>query len=88
MSNYDISLEFVREETYRLLDEAIQKLPPKRRKIIQLYLKGYSNKEIAEYLNVSINTVKTQKIIAYKKIRIYVDSHVLMMLMMNAPVFG
>ncbi len=34
------------------------------------YFKGLSNQEVATYLNVSINTVKTQKLRALKMLRL------------------
>src|SRR5580692_8111499 len=43
--------------------KALQKLPEGCRKVINLsYFKGLSHQEVATYLNVSINTVKTQKL--------------------------
>lgn len=59
----------IEEETHRLVYQAINELPEKCRKIIQMNLEGFKNKEIAEQLNISINTVKTQKVIAYRQLR-------------------
>lgn len=61
--------EIVREETFRLLNIAIEQLPPQRKSIIELTLKGLKNQEIAEDLQISVNTVKTHKLKAYKTIR-------------------
>ncbi len=61
--------EVVREETFRLLDIAIQHLPPKSKKVVELTLKGLGNHEIAEELHISVNTIKTHKLRAYKTIR-------------------
>lgn len=61
--------EVLREETYKLLHEAIKELSPQAEKAVYLTLKGYSNKEIAEELNVTVNTVKTVKRRAYKLLR-------------------
>ncbi|PXX95390.1 RNA polymerase sigma-70 factor [Marinifilum breve] len=61
--------EIVREETYRQLEGAIELLPEKAREILRLNLQGLSNPEIAEELNVSINTVKTHKLHAFRKLR-------------------
>lgn len=48
----------VMEEVYKALDE----LPDACRQIFRLgYLEGLTNPKIAEKLNISINTVKTQK---------------------------
>lgn len=64
---------FLREvviiETSKILDDAINTLPYKCSQIIKLSLNEYSNKEIATKLSITINTVKTQKKIAYQKLR-------------------
>ncbi len=57
------------EETSRLVDQAINTLPYKCKRIIHLSLKGLENKQISEELSISLNTVKTQKRIAYQKLR-------------------
>lgn len=59
----------VKEEMTRRLYEEIQKLPTQRRKIIMLSIEGKSGKEIAEILNISINTVKAGKAKAIKALR-------------------
>jgi RNA polymerase sigma-70 factor (ECF subfamily) len=61
--------EIIREETYRQLEQAIELLPEKARDVMRLNLQGYSNKEIAEELDVTLNTVKTHKVLAFRKIR-------------------
>ena len=64
---------FVREvivsETATLIENAVNTLPKKCAQIIKLSLKEYSNKEIAQELSISVNTVKAQKRIAYQKLR-------------------
>ena len=60
----------IEEETHRLLYDAINELPPSCKKILLLSISGLTNPEIAEDLNISINTVKTQKAIAYKQLRL------------------
>ncbi len=51
--------------------KALQKLPEGCRKVINLsYFEGLSNQEVADRLNVSINTVKTQKLRALKMLRL------------------
>lgn len=59
----------IEEETFRLVYQAIDKLPEGRKKIVMLSLKGYSNPEIVNLLGLSINTVKTQKQKAYQHLR-------------------
>lgn len=66
--------EVVREETFRLLDIAIQHLAPQSKKIVELSLKGLGNREIAEELHISVNTIKTHKLRAYKTIRKIMES--------------
>lgn len=59
----------VEEETYRIVTEAIDRLPDQMRAIMRLALEGKKNAEIAEQLNVSAETVHTLKKSAYKKLR-------------------
>ena len=47
----------------------IEELPPEQRRIILLRIEGYTWEEIAERLEISINTVKTQKSRSYKFLR-------------------
>jgi RNA polymerase sigma-70 factor (family 1) len=50
--------------------KALEKLPAGCWRVINLYyFKGLSNQEVATYLNVSVNTVKTQKLRALKMLR-------------------
>lgn len=59
----------IEEETFNQLYKEIEHLPKAAQKVILLALKGLKNKEIAALLNVSENTVKTQKKIAYRKLK-------------------
>lgn len=49
------------EEVYRHLFFLIDQLPDKSREIFLMYIKGMSNQEIADRLNISFETVKTHK---------------------------
>ncbi|WNH11303.1 RNA polymerase sigma-70 factor [Thalassobellus suaedae] len=64
---------FLREvvviEASSIIEKAINTLPNKCAKIIRLSIKDFKNSEIAEELNISINTVKAQKKIAYKRLK-------------------
>ena len=64
---------FLREvvilETSSIIENAINTLPNKCAQIIKLSIKDFTNAQIAEELGISINTVKAQKKIAYKKLR-------------------
>lgn len=59
----------IEEEVYSEVYKAIKGLSPQARKIVILSMNGLTNPEIAEDLQVSVNTVKTLKKVAYKKLR-------------------
>lgn len=59
----------VEEEFYRQIFNAINKLSPKRREVIMLSMEGYTISEIADRTGVSVNTVKTLKLKAYRFLR-------------------
>lgn len=61
--------EVVVQEASVLIEKAINTLPAKCAQIIRLSAKGLSNDSIAEKLGLSVNTVKTQKKIAYSRMR-------------------
>jgi RNA polymerase sigma-70 factor (family 1) len=64
---------FLREvvilETSSIIENAIDTLPNKCAQIIKLSIKDFTNAEIAEELGISVNTVKTQKKIGYKRLK-------------------
>lgn len=57
------------EEVYRLLFKAVDELPARCREIFLMYMDGKKNDEIANMLNLSVETVKTHKKRAVKHIR-------------------
>ena len=59
----------IEEETHRQIYNAINELPSGCKEIVLLSIKGFKNSEIADRLNVSINTIKSQKNIAYRQLR-------------------
>ena len=66
----DIEYDFSKEEKVAAVLNEIDKLPPKCCEIFKLIvLHGNKYKQVAETLNISINTVKTQMGIAYKQLR-------------------
>lgn len=77
---YELVLE---EETYRIIYKAIENLPTQSKRIIELSMKGYKNPEIAEELNVSVNTIKTLKGNAYKTLREKLKDHVFILFLLN-----
>jgi RNA polymerase sigma-70 factor (ECF subfamily) len=60
----------IEEETHRLIYKAINELPAQCKNVLLLSMNGLKNSEIAGELNITVNTVKTQKKIAYKQLRI------------------
>lgn len=59
----------VERETYEIIYHAIKDLSHQNQHVIELSLDGLSNKEIAEELNITVNTVKTIKQRAFKALR-------------------
>jgi len=71
-NSYDENIFFrniIEEEVNRHISEAVKELPESARIIYLLSLNGVKNKEIAEDLKISINTVKTQKLRASRFLR-------------------
>ncbi len=64
----EIYEETLQEEVVRLLYLHINNLPAQQKEILLLRLKGYKWNEIAEELDVSMNTVKTYRQRAFKKL--------------------
>lgn len=70
----------IEEEYYRQLYVAINKLTPKRKKVLLLSMEGLSYKEIADATGISVNTVKTLKQNSYKFLREELEYPVLLFL--------
>ncbi|TKG96411.1 sigma-70 family RNA polymerase sigma factor [Puteibacter caeruleilacunae] len=75
--------EIVREETYRMLDIALANLGEQTKRIVELTLQGNSNKIIADELEISVNTVKTLKLRAYKSLRDQLGNQFVAILMLE-----
>jgi len=79
MEELETETFFLREvvvvETSDIIENAINTLPKKCAKIIRLSAKGLTNANIAEKLGLTINTVKTQKKIAYKRLKPILKEH-------------
>lgn len=64
------------EETHTLLFQALEKLPKKCREVFELScIEGVKYKDIAEDLEISINTVKSQRARAIKLLRVHLVNH-------------
>lgn len=59
----------IEEEVAQILRSTEQELPAQCRQIFILAMQGISNEEIATRMGISINTVKTQKKIAYRRLK-------------------
>jgi RNA polymerase sigma-70 factor (family 1) len=84
--------EFLRAELLKQIHEAIEKLPSRCKEIFKLHwLEGLKNQDIADKLQVSVNTVINQKVRALSKLRIAFKDHpfvaVLMALLLDAGIF-
>jgi RNA polymerase sigma-70 factor (ECF subfamily) len=77
---YELILE---EETYRIVHQAVNKLPPQTQKIVWLSLEGNKNQDIADLLAISLNTVKTLKKHAYKDLRVHLKDNVFLLLLLD-----
>jgi RNA polymerase sigma-70 factor (ECF subfamily) len=77
---YELILE---EETYSIVHQAVNQLAPQSRKIVWLSMEGSKNQEIANRLNVTINTVKTLKKNAYKELRNQLKDQILVMALLG-----
>ena len=68
-SNRISSEQIIVEETFNQLFQEIKNLPKASQEVMLLALNGLKNQEIADELGITINTVKTQKKIAYSKLK-------------------
>ncbi len=80
----DISLDSVGELSYQdnsdigYIEQAIQKLPAKSRTVfVMTEIEGFSHKEIAEVMNISVGTSKSQLNYAKTKLRELLKHHMI-----------
>ena len=73
--------DVIRQETFRILHSAIDRLPNQTRQVILLSMEGNSNQEVGELLGVSINTVKTLKKNGYAILRETLSKEYLILLL-------
>jgi len=65
-------------EMTSMIEKAVENLSPQRRQIFNLkIMEGYSNQQIADRLNISVNTVKSQYYHILKEIREFVSKNML-----------
>jgi len=56
----NIEEKMERDDLIEKLNEAVKKLPDKYKEVIDLYIKGFNEKEIANFLSISRGTVKSR----------------------------
>lgn len=61
--------KLIEEDTNQLLTHAINQLPEQSARIMRLVLSGFENKEISKIMGISVNTIKTLKYGAIRKLR-------------------
>lgn len=72
----------IANEKYHLVEKAIVRLSPIKQKIVSLKREGFTNVEVAQKLNLSVNTVKVHYAVALKKIKEYLECVTLLILFM------
>ena len=73
--------ENLKQEQMNIIQQALEQLSPQRRKVLEMIVSGkYSNQEIADKLNLSINTIKFQYSQSLKQIRATVGELSLLLL--------
>ncbi|WP_421918540.1 RNA polymerase sigma factor [Marinifilum sp.] len=75
--------QITKEETYKLLHQAIATLPEKTQNVIKMSMNGHTNPEIAERLDVSVNTVKTLKRIGYSRLREQLKENIFLLILLS-----
>jgi RNA polymerase sigma-70 factor (family 1) len=74
--------EYVIEaEVVNSLNYAINNLPEQQKQVIILSLQGMKNEEIAQRMQISINTVKLYKKIAYQQLRAKIGTNPILLLL-------
>lgn len=72
-SEDELERNVIREEVGMMVHQAVSRLTPQARKVLMLSLQGKTNREIAETLGLSLNTVKSHKLSAYAFLRQHLD---------------
>ncbi len=77
--------DYFEEELYRKLFLLVDRLPLRCREVFLLYMKGKKNEEIAEALQISAETVKTQKKRAMQFLRKNMGIYSFLLLLTRLP---
>lgn len=65
----------IEQETYLLVRNAVDKLPPQMQRIIRYSLEGLNNPQIAKEMEIGEGSVKSLKQTAYRKLRDQLKEH-------------
>ncbi|MGQ1785443.1 MULTISPECIES: RNA polymerase sigma-70 factor [unclassified Saccharicrinis] len=65
----DFSNEIIKQESLRLFYQAIEQLNDNAKKVVLMTLEGYKRDEIAEQMDLSIDTIKYHKKTALQKLK-------------------
>ncbi len=74
--------EVIEQETYRLVQEAVDALPHQMRTIIKYAMEGLKNPQIAAEMSIAEGTVHALKKTAYRKLREQLKEHFYLLLLM------
>ena len=74
--------EVIEQDTYRLVQEAIDSLPLQMRTIIKYAMEGLKNPQIAVEMGIAEGTVHSLKKTAYRKLREQLKEHFYLFLLM------
>lgn len=69
VSEDSLLADLIKNENYRLVEKAIAGLSPIKQNVIRLKREGFSNIEIAQKLDLSVNTIKSHYSVALKEIK-------------------
>ncbi|MDQ0109515.1 RNA polymerase sigma-70 factor (ECF subfamily) [Chitinophaga terrae (ex Kim and Jung 2007)] len=75
-SQNDTDHLLLQKEYADIVNKAVEQLPPERKKVYLAKNAGWSNEEISNQLNISVNTVKKQISLATNSIRAFVKARI------------
>ena len=87
-SEFSFRDNLIEEETYNIIYSAIRTLSPQMQQVIELSLDGLKNQEIADQLNISINSVKTVKARAFTALRGELKDNIFILFMLINPFYA
>lgn len=77
---------YVKNSTFQPSPVTGLELTPRQQDIVNLIGKGYSDREIADHLQVSISTIKNHKQVLFRKVSVKSSLELLHALQINSPV--